>query len=174
MHNEDILDDNNSPSTEKVVITAEMLKKHFDRARQRKYSLPRVFVFLEENIFVGYYVTPNFDINNYSDFSRDFDAMLDAGVNNTVKNIIIDKYGLFNDKPQSYSEIAYKKNCSINKIYSVINQSLIKIKKNTFYVDRVKSYCNLKSKIIDKQEKQKNIEYILSIAKELEEGENND
>lgn len=151
-----------------------MLKKHFDRARQRKYNLPRVFTFLEENIFIGYYVTPNFDINNYTDFSRDFDAMLDAGINNTVKNIIIEKYGLFDDKPQSYSEIAYKRNCSINKIYSVINKAFIRIRKNTFYVDRIKSYCNLKSKIIDNQVKQKNIEYILSIAKELEEGENND
>lgn len=173
MQNDDS-NNNVSPSPEKVTFTAEMLKKHFDRARQRKYSLPRVFAFLEENIFPGYYVTPNFDINDYVDFSRDFDALLDSGINNTVKNIIIEKYGLFNDKPLSYSEISYRKNCSINKIYSVINNSIIKIRKNTFYIDRVKSYCNLKSKIIDKQEKQKNIDYILSIAKKLEEGENND
>ena len=47
---------------EKITITAEMLRKHFDQTRQRKYDLPRVFVFLEENIFKNYYITPNFDV----------------------------------------------------------------------------------------------------------------
>lgn len=174
MFNESNTGKNDYLSDKEIAISAENLKKHFERITQRKYSIPRIFSFLEENVFMGYYVTPNFNINDYTDFSKEFDKLLDSTLVKTEKNIIIERFGLFNEKPQTYSEIAYKKNCSVNKIYSVINNALVKIKRNKYYIERIKEFCNFKSKVKSEDEKQKNINYILAIAKELEEGEKYD
>lgn len=148
-------------------ITAEMIKKYFDQTRQRRYDLPRIFVFLEENIFKNYYITPNFDINDYKNFSRDFDLLLNTlPVSN--RNLIIDKYGLYGGEPISYSDLAYRNNCGVNKMVADVRRSVAKLLPQTFYVDRLRNYFNFKSKHMPSETKQENISFILSVMKDLE------
>lgn len=155
------------------MITAEMLKKHFDQTRQRRYDLPRIFNFLEENIFKNYYITPNFDINDYRNFSRDFDMLLNTlPVSN--RNLIIEKYGLYGDEPASYSDLAFRNNCGMSKMVADVRRSVARLLPQTFYVDRLKKYFNFKSKNLPKETKQENISFILSVMKDLEQEDKND
>lgn len=154
---------------EKITITAEMLRKHFDQTRQRKYDLPRVFVFLEENIFKNYYITPNFDINDYKPFSRDFDLLLNT-LPVSSRNLIIEKYGLHGGEPVSYSDLAFRNNCGVSKIVADVRRSVSKLLPQTYYIDRLRNYFNFTSKNISNKTKEENIAFILSVVKELEQG----
>lgn len=154
---------------EKLTLTAEMLKKHFNKTRQRKYDLPKIFLLLEKEFFHEYYVIPNFDLKNYEGFSSDFDKLLDSSTNLSTKNMIIDKYGLLGGEPVSYSELSYKHNCSISKIYSQINNAFENMKKNEYYVDQIKKYFNLKLK--NDTKKKEDINFILDVVRNMDNGE---
>ena len=54
-------------------MNADAIKKFFEATRIRKYNVKVIIRFLEENIYETF-ITPNFDIiNDYQNFSTDFD-----------------------------------------------------------------------------------------------------
>ena len=57
-------------------MNADAIKKFFEATRIRKYNVKVIIRFLEENIYETF-ITPNFDIiNDYQNFSTDFDNAL--------------------------------------------------------------------------------------------------
>ena len=153
---------------------AEMIRKFFEETRLRKYNIKVIIRFLEENIYESF-ITPKFDIvNDYKEFSKDFDNCLND-LSSNAKEILIKKYGMLDGVSKTAAEIAFNNKLSIDGVSTSVRNSIFYLK-NSNKIDNLKKYFIMQDFDIDDEEKKlETIKYILELAKQLESnGENND
>lgn len=153
---------------------AEMIRKFFEETRLRKYNIKVIIRFLEENIYETF-ITPKFDIvNDYKEFSKDFDNCLND-LSSNAKEILIKKYGMVDGVSKTAAEIAFNNKLSIDGVSTSVRNSIFYLK-NSNKIDNLKKYFIMQDFDIDDEEKKlETIKYILELAKQLEgNGENND
>lgn len=154
-------------------INAETLRKFFEETRIRKYNVKIIIRFLEENIYETF-ITPNFDIiNDYQQFSTDFDNALND-LNSNAKDILIKKYGLIDGVVKTAAEISFSNKLTTDGVGTSVRNSIIYLKSSK-KIEELKKYFTLADKTISNDKKMENIKYILDFAKKLEnEGDKSD
>lgn len=153
-------------------MNADALKKFFEATRIRKYNVKVIIRFLEENIYETF-ITPNFDIiNDYQNFSTDFDNALND-LKSNAKDILIKKYGLIDGVVRTASDIAFTNKLTADGVGTSVRNSIIYLKSSKKIEDLKKYFViddqNDNDKMMD------NIKFILDFAKKIEgDGERND
>lgn len=153
-------------------MNADELRKFFEATRIRKYNVKVIIRFLEENIYETF-ITPNFDIiNEYQDFSTDFDNALND-LKSNAKDILIKKYGLIDGVVRTASDIAFTNKLTTDGVGTSVRNSILYLKSSKKIAD-LKKYFTIDEQNND-DKMMENIKFILELAKKIEgDGEKND
>ena len=151
-------------------ITAEQLKNLFEENRLRKYNLTFVFRFLEENIYECI-ISPAFDIKDFMEFVKAFDDCLNI-LKPNAKSVLIEKYGLIDGVPKTAVEISLNNKLTTNGVSTSVRNSILSLR-DSGKVVKLRRFFNFQKKQ-SKDQKKENIDFVLSVLKELDGGDSND
>lgn len=151
-------------------MTPADIRAFFEKTRLRKYNLTFIFRFLETYIYDNL-MTPNFDTNDYMDFSKDFDECLNI-LKPNAKQIIIDKFGLIDGVVKSASEVALNNKLTSDGVNSSVYNSINYLKQSGGII-KLRRYFDFRQKQTSEKQQQ-DIDFVLQVMKELEEENKHD
>lgn len=149
-----------------IADNAENLKKYFESKKRKdltnKYNLIMINRFLEETY--ESIIIPRINADNREEFILEFDQLLSL-LKEKSKQILIDKYGLFDGEKKTFVDVANKFELTVGGAKNSITASIQKIRRSDDLIKLKKFYDFRDSKEKNTEKLKKDIDFIMSLMK---------